>query len=162
MQIATTRPGLELRSLVPDDAYAYATLLQANADHLTRHGDYVDEIGISADEYAAEFAKCDPLRDFGIYEDGVLVGAAALVLGEPPKYGLGYLLAERACGRGIATLSVHALARHARARLDATDLFAGVTHGNHASAAVLKRLGFRRIASFESYARYHLELSRLG
>ncbi|SDM52640.1 GNAT family N-acetyltransferase [Allokutzneria albata] len=47
-----------------------------------------------------------------------------------------------------------------RAHLAATDLFAGVAHGNARSVAVLLRLGFSRVASFDDYDRYHLDLVR--
>ncbi len=53
------------------------------------------------------------------------------------------MLAEQACGRGIATLAVDTIARHAWQCMQATALFAGVTHGNLASVAVLRRVGFR-------------------
>jgi RimJ/RimL family protein N-acetyltransferase len=75
----------------------------------------------------------------------------------PLRFGLGYLLAEQACGRGIATLAVHTIARHAWQRVRATDLFAGVTHGNLTSVAVLRRVGFERVATFATYDRYHLD-----
>jgi len=69
------------------------------------------------------------------------------------------LLAESACGCGIASLAVCAVARHAATALGATDIFAGVTHGNSASAAVLHRAGFTRTDSLDTYDRYHLALS---
>lgn len=161
VQVATIRSGLELRSLLPGDGSAYADLLRSSAEHLTRHGDYVDAVAAPADVHAAAFAELDPRHNFGIYENDVLVGSVELVPHDPPKFGLGYLLAHSACGRGIATLAVHAAAGHARSTHIATDLFAGVTHGNHKSIAVLQRVGFARIATFETYARYHLDLARL-
>lgn len=36
-----------------------------------------------------------------------------------------------------------------------TDIFAGVTHGNHRSVNLLQRLGFRAVAEFETYTRFH-------
>ncbi|MFB9428370.1 GNAT family N-acetyltransferase [Streptoalloteichus tenebrarius] len=162
VRLVTERPGLELRSLRPEDGAAYARLMWDNAAHLTRHGDYVDMVAASAEDHAATFSAGDPLLNFGVYEDDRLVGRVELVVGEPPKYGLGYLLAEHACGRGLATTALRALVRHARSRLSATDLFAGVTRGNHPSVAVLRRLGFTRVASFDTYDRYHLDLITPG
>lgn len=88
-----------------------------------------------------------------------MVGRAALNPVAPPRYGCGYLLAESACGRGLATLAVRRLVMHARTTPMATDVFAGVTHGNDASVAVLRRAGFVQVASFDNHARYHLRLS---
>ncbi len=157
VELATVRPGLVLRSFVTADGAAYADILKANGPHLTRHGDYIDAVCASAEEHAVSFAAANPLHNFGIYEADVLVGSVTLVPIAPPRFGLGYLLAEQACGRGIATLAVHAAAEHAWQRVAATDLFAGVTHGNRASVAVLHRVGFRLVGTFETYDRYHLD-----
>lgn len=43
-------------------------------------------------------------------------------------------------------------------KLAATDIYAGVTHGNDKSAALLERVGFRFPQRFEDYTRYHLHL----
>ncbi|SHF67764.1 GNAT family N-acetyltransferase [Streptoalloteichus hindustanus] len=161
VRLATARPGLELRSLLPTDGATYAALMAANTAHLTRHGDYTDIVTASPADHTATLAASDPRHHFGIHEAGHLVGSATLVPRDPPRYGLGYLLAEHACGRGIATLAVHALARHARDNLAATDLFAGVTHGNLPSVALLRRLGFHRVATFPTHDRYHLDLAAL-
>jgi ribosomal-protein-serine acetyltransferase len=40
----------------------------------------------------------------------------------------------------------------------ATDVYAGVTHGNGKSGAVLTRLGFKVAEVFETYTRYHRAL----
>ena len=40
--------------------------------------------------------------------------------------------------------------------LGATDVFAGVTHGNAVSVAVLLRVGFEGVASFPEYDRYRM------
>ena len=106
LELATVRPSLVLRSLVADDGAAYAGLLSANTAHLTRHGDYTEAVRASAEEHAAGFAAADPLHNFGIYECGQLVGSVTLVPVDPPRFSLGYLLAEQACGRGIATLAL--------------------------------------------------------
>ncbi|NUT49124.1 MAG: GNAT family N-acetyltransferase [Saccharothrix sp.] len=147
-----------LRSLLLDDVAAYTGLLRANADFLTRHGDFTDAVRASEEDHRRAFAAADPRHDFGVYEDDRLVGRVELIRRDPTRFGLGYLLAEHACGRGIATLAVRAVARHARHELAVTDLFAGVTHGNHASVAVLRRVGFHHVATFDTYDRYHLDL----
>jgi RimJ/RimL family protein N-acetyltransferase len=154
MDVLTERPGVVLRSLAAQDAAAFHRLLHISAAHLSRFGDYTTSIDQSVTYWVEEFSASDPRLDFGIYEDGILVGRAALNPVAPPRYGCGYLLAADACGRGLATLALSALVEHARALLDATDVFAGVTRGNSASVAVLRRVGFVHVASFPLYDRY--------
>jgi RimJ/RimL family protein N-acetyltransferase len=103
--------------------------------------------------YRHTTVKHHPRQD--IIESDTLVGGVSLVPVDPPKYGLGYWLATDACGRGLATLAVQAVTGYARDVLGATDVFAGVTHGNHASVGVLERAGFHRVAEFESCDCYH-------
>lgn len=156
MEIPTTRASVLLRSFDEQDGPAFYQLLQRNAVHLTRFGDYVDSIGKDVNYWVDEFSASDPHLDFGIYEEGVLVGRAALNPVAPPRYGCGYLLSASACGRGLATMAVSALVAHAQTALGARDVFAGVTHGNSASVAVLLRVGFERVASFPKYDRYQM------
>lgn len=158
MRLATARSRLVLRSLEPAEAAGLYALVQANIRHLTQHGDYRDAARTTVDGWLDELATRRPEHNFGVYERGRLVGRVELVPVEPPRYGLGYWLAEHACGRGNATLAVAAIVRHARHGLHATDIFAGITHGNDRSVAVLNRLGFRRSAGFDTYDRYHLPL----
>jgi RimJ/RimL family protein N-acetyltransferase len=135
-----------------------------NRAHLTRLGDYLDEVAAPVSEYATRFGVDGSALVFGIYEDGGLVGGIALVAVDPPTFGLGYWLAENACGRGLATLALATLIQYASAELGATDLYAGVTRGNQKSVAVLVRNGFQRSAEFNDYDRYHLDVdpSRRG
>jgi RimJ/RimL family protein N-acetyltransferase len=111
------------------------------------------------DDVAESFADDRPVPGrFGIRLDGRLVGRVDLVPVDPPHFGLGYWLSDTATGRGLATEAVRAVLTHARDDLAATDVFAGVTHGNAASVAVLARLGFEQVESFEAYDRYRLRL----
>lgn len=158
--LATGDDNLELRELGPADAAPYHALVQANAAHLTRLGDYRDEVVASAADVAAQFAQRAevPVR-FGVYLRQRLVGRVDLVPVEPPRYGLGYWLGEDVTGRGFATTAVGALLRYAGVELGATDVFAGVTRGNVRSEALLQRLGFDVVAEFDSYRRFHRSLS---
>jgi ribosomal-protein-serine acetyltransferase len=131
-----------LRELTAGDAEDYVSVMAANASHLTRLGDFTEEVQTSAREYAARFAVQGPALAFGIWDTDQLVGSVELVPVDPPRYGLGYWLAESACGRGLATLAVEAITRYAERDLGATDIFAGVTHGNDKSIAVLERARF--------------------
>lgn len=133
--------------------------MQRNAEHLTRLGDYEAEVAASQQDIAADVAEASPVPlRFGIVLDGKLVGRADLVAVDPPKYGLGYWLSEHVTGRGHATAAVWALLTHAAESLGATDVFAGVTHSNTKSVALLQRLGFQVAGDFDVYTRYHRRL----
>jgi RimJ/RimL family protein N-acetyltransferase len=155
VELATDRAGLVVRALRPADATAVHALLHADRAHLTRNGDFTDEVDVSEAILRERFDQ-DPARPlaFGVVEHERLVGTVTLVPVEPPRYGLGYWLAEDATGRGVGTAAVSAVLRHA-ADIGATDVFAGVTHGNAASIALLHRTGFEHVADFETYARFH-------
>jgi RimJ/RimL family protein N-acetyltransferase/predicted N-acetyltransferase YhbS len=152
----TTIDDLRLRHLDARDAGEYHALVRRNAAHLTRLGDYRDEVAATPDDVTARLSEPAPLR-YGIFLGGRLIGCADLVPVDPPRYGLGYWLSEDATGHGYATAAVRALLDHART-LGATDVLAGVTHGNARSVALLRRLGFARVAEFDSYDRFHLSL----
>lgn len=154
--LGTELAGVELRPLMASDAESVVALMRAERGHLTRHGDFADEIGVSPADRAAGYAAraAEPLA-FGIVEDQQLVGAIELVPVDPPRFGLGYWLAEHGCGRGIATAAVRALVGHAFTELRATDVYAGVTHGNESSIGVLRRAGFSPIADLGTYTRFH-------
>lgn len=159
VQLETDRDDVTLRLLSPADAEAYVALLRGNAAHLTRFGDYTEQLETPAAVYAERFGAQHPPIEFGICLDDILVGSVALVPVDPPRFGLGYWLAESACGRGVATTAVRAIVAYAERDLGATDVYAGVTHGNDKSAAVLRRAGFDAIAEFETYTRYYRTLS---
>lgn len=131
--------------------------MQRNAAHLTRLGDYRDEVAATLDEVAARLAGPGPLR-YGIVLRERLIGRIDLIPVDPPRYGLGYWLGEYATGQGYATKAVASALQHVRT-LAATDVYAGVTHGNDRTVALLRRLGFTMVASFDSYDRFHLALT---
>lgn len=106
--LATALPQVVLRPLTVSDAHAYHDLLTSNRGHLTRHGNFVEETAWSLETVRSSLASC-PNHAFGIWRLGVLLGRVDLVPVEPPKYGLGYLLASSATGQGVATESVRAV-----------------------------------------------------
>ena len=55
---------------------------------------------------------------------------------------VGYRIAERACGQGLATLAVRRLIQEARSHWNLSLLVANVHAGNTGSAKVLQRCGF--------------------
>lgn len=159
-ELATDMAGLTLHGLTAEHVDAYYALVDRNREHLTRHGDYQE---LAAADQAAAHAELrnDPRPSLrcGIFAGGVLIGRIDLVAVDPPKYGLGYWLDHGATGHGYATTAGRALIAHGAAVLGATDVFAGVTHGNDESSAVLTRMGFEVAEVFATYTRYHRSLA---
>ncbi|MBB6119747.1 GNAT family N-acetyltransferase [Nocardiopsis algeriensis] len=161
--LPTRIPGVSLRVLTSADSAEYRALLRANRAHLTRHGDFTDQVGASAEEIEEELAHPgEKERAYGIRLHGTLVGRVGIIAVAPPHYGLGYWLAQNATGHGRASAACAALVESASAVLGATDMFAGVTHGNDSSAALLRRLGFTPVAEFPTYTRFRLALTPPG
>jgi RimJ/RimL family protein N-acetyltransferase len=156
-QLSTAMPGLVLRELTVADAPAYYRVLDRNRDHLSRYGDYQDEANATP-AWATDHLNHPTPDRFGIWLDHHLIGRVDLVHAAPPRYGLGYWLSQHATGHGYATTACAALIDHARSHYGATDIFAGVTHGNHHSVALLQRLGFQPVTDFDTYTRFHLRL----
>jgi RimJ/RimL family protein N-acetyltransferase len=155
--LQTAAPDLTLRELVPEDAALLHAVVLANHSHLTAHGDYASLVAASIETLAAELADRSQQR-FGIFLGGELIGRADLIPVDPPRYGLGYWLARSATGQGYATQALAALLQLAANDLQASEVYAGVTHGNTRSERLLQRLGFARVAVFDTYSRFRLEL----
>jgi len=78
-------------------------------------------------------------------EQEILVGVVGVRIDAPTRVGrLGYWVGRRFWGHGVATEAAGRLARWALASLDLDRLEAGVITDNPASAAVLRRIGFRQ------------------
>ena len=157
--IQTSIASLVLRELRPNDAEAFYALVQKNRAHLTALGDFEQEVAAPLEKWSAEFAA-DPGagRRLGIFLSEQLVGRLDLIAVDPPRYSVGYWLAEDAIGHGYASAALARVVALARDELGASGIYAGVTHGNARSEALLERLGFVRVAEFERYARFHLPL----
>ena len=157
--LATSLAELTLRRLREEDARALHDLVQENRPHLTAYGDYAELVSNSIEQLSAELANTATGNwRFGMCLAGKLIGTADLIPVDPPRYGLGYWLAKDATRNGYATVAVQRLLTFARDDLRASDVYAGVTHGNHPSQALLGRLGFVPVAMFERYTRYHRAL----
>ncbi len=109
-----------------------------------------------ADEWIASTARqIDDGTGFhlaiaGPEEGSELVGCVGLRLDTTPRVGnLGYWVGRRFWGHGVATEAVARLARWALANLDLDRLEAHVAADNPASAAVLRRAGFREVGRGE-------------
>jgi RimJ/RimL family protein N-acetyltransferase len=146
---------ISLRRLSVDDAALLHSMLQANAGHLTRLGDFADEVALTLDDVTARLT--DGIVRFAIEDDGAPVGHLALVPVDPPRWTVGYWVAQDHVGRGVCTAAVRQALDEARA-LGATDLYAGVTHGNDASMAVLRKVGFGVETDLETYTRFRIGL----
>lgn len=155
MVLTTSRPGLALRQLTPADALILFDVLQSNRIHLTAHGDYTEQVAASVEAIAAELSTSDQSTRFGVFHDATLIGRIDVVAVDPPRYSLGYWLSASHTGQGLATAAVRAAIEYAFNQCAATDIFAGVTHGNERSVALMRRLGFDAIEQFETYTRFH-------
>ncbi|GHE09657.1 GNAT family N-acetyltransferase [Streptomyces alanosinicus] len=158
-ELKTDVARLTLRALTAEQADEYYALIDRNREHLTQHGDYQ---ALAASDHQTAHAELlndpNPSLRCGILLDSALIGRVDLVAVNPPKYGFGYWLDHEATGHGYATAACRALIEYGATVLGATDVFAGVTHGNDKSGAVLIRLGFRAAEVFEAYTRYHRSL----
>jgi len=155
MILKTNQPGLTLRQLTPADAPTLFDLVQSNRTHLTARGNYATQVAASVEAIAAELSAVDQSTCFGIFHDATLIGRIDLVAVDPPRYSLGYWLSASHTGQGFATAAAQAAIEFAFNQSAATDIFAGVTHGNDRSVALLRRLGFDAIEQFEAYTRFH-------
>jgi 8-oxo-dGTP diphosphatase len=142
---------LMLRPLVPDDAEAMHSLVndwEVTRNLATVPFPYPREL---ADEWIQSTRRL--LAEGHAYElaitgregdNEILVGVAGLRIASGVGR-LGYWVGRRFWGHGVATEAVGRLARWALANLDLDRLEAGVIIDNPASAAVLRRIGFRHV-----------------
>ena len=153
-----TDPRIQLTPLTVDaDSMLlaqYGALMTSNADRINLPP---GEAARSSREHVQ--ALGDPgnrnIR-FAIVSGDVVVGRLDLVPVEPPRFSIGYWLGREHTRQGLATSAVLLAAEHARGHLRATDLYAGVKKGNHASTRVLTKAGFTHVADQGTYDRFHL------
>ncbi|AUH39977.1 GNAT family N-acetyltransferase [Streptomyces sp. CMB-StM0423] len=101
------------------------------------------------DRFPDRFGALLAEQEAGVCAFHVLVGEDGAVLGRfnlmdigDGTAELGYRVAERAAGRGVATASVLELCRRAPAAYGLHTLRAAIVHGNEASRRVLVKAGF--------------------
>ncbi|MFG2395549.1 GNAT family N-acetyltransferase [Streptomyces lydicus] len=137
----------ELKQLHADHAPAVLAFELANrayfAASISDRGD--DFFNQFTDRYNASLAE----QEAGICAFYVLVAEDGSVLGRCNLYDvedgtarLGYRVAERVAGRGVATATVRELCRMARAMHGLRTLRAATSHDNAASQKVLAKAGF--------------------
>ncbi len=127
----------------------------------------------AARDFAAEFIR-DSRRNFR--EDGtgalaVTARTSAKAIGycglrpvpvEPGSLELMYALMPEVWGKGIATEAAGACLDWGFRNLDANAVIALARNENHASVAVMEKLGFRYIGLSDRYYRDTLRLHRMG
>jgi len=139
--------GLRLERLRADHAEALLAFERENREYFTR------SISDRGDAYFADFAEIHRARlaeqDAGICHfhvvldaSGALIGRMNLIDVEDGCAELGYRVAEKASGRGVATAAVALLCRTAGTSYGLTALRAVTTLDNPASRTVLERNGF--------------------
>jgi ribosomal-protein-alanine N-acetyltransferase len=145
--LRTVLPVPELQLLRADHAPALLAFERENRAY------FAATIPDRGDEYFARFterlrALLDE-QEAGVCRFHVLVGASGEVLGRvnlvdiaDGSADLGYRIAQRAAGRGLATSAVREVCALAAERYGLTSLRAATTLDNAASRAVLARTGF--------------------
>ncbi|TDD55308.1 N-acetyltransferase [Kribbella antibiotica] len=142
--------GVTLERLTADHADALLAFERENRAY------FAESIADRGDEFFENFAEILQARlaeqaagecQFHVLvePDGAVVGRVNLVDIEDGTAELGYRLAERATGRGLATAAVRAITRIAAKEYGLRQLTAGAALANIASWTVLERAGFHRV-----------------
>ncbi|NLJ25623.1 MAG: GNAT family N-acetyltransferase [Firmicutes bacterium] len=146
-----------LGELTSQDTRAFYELVQRNREHLTQFGDYQELVASTLQDIEDYFAA-PPVSNtrMGIWRGAdELMGRVDLAPVGPGAFVLGYWIGSEYVGYGYVTAACLALMDYGQEELGATDFWAGVTHGNDKSAAVLKRLGFRTVERLAKHTRFH-------
>jgi RimJ/RimL family protein N-acetyltransferase len=140
--LLTADPALVLRELNVSEAAAYYALLDRNRAHLTQFGNYQAEGKATLAWVKRSLKRPAAGLRFGLWYSGELVGRIELAAWAQHRFTLAYWLGSEHVGRGLMTHALTRLMQHGRESFGATAFFAGVTHGNSRSAAVLRGLGY--------------------
>jgi 8-oxo-dGTP diphosphatase len=109
------------------------------------HRDLADQWIASAIEDLAKGAACHLAITGQEASHEVLVGAVGITIDRPSRTGrLGYWVGQKYWGHGVATEAAARLTSWGFANLEIDRITAAVATDNPASAAVLRRIGFRR------------------
>jgi [ribosomal protein S5]-alanine N-acetyltransferase len=142
-----------IRPLTPDDAGELAALLVENRAFLAPF-DPPRDARFYTVEGQLERLEREDKHVFAILDDERIAGTATLsnvVRGPLQSANLGYWVAERANGRGLATKAVAELIPVAFGELGLHRLEAGTLTDNLASQRVLEKNGFERIGLARGY-----------
>ncbi|SHL21677.1 GNAT family N-acetyltransferase [Actinacidiphila paucisporea] len=155
----------EIQLLRPDHAAALLAFEREN------RGYFAVSVPDRGDDFFARFdERMRALlaeQEAGVCYFHVVVGAGGEVLGRinlmdaaEGSAELGYRIAERAAGAGLATWAVRELCGIAANSYGLTELWAGTTLDNAASQAVLARTGFRLVGERQFSGRPGLLFAR--
>jgi len=147
------RRGAVIRPLTADDAGELAALLVENRAFLAPFEPPREERFYTVDGQLERLEREDK-HGFAILDDGQIAGTVTLsnvVLGPLQSANLGYWIAERANGKGLATAAVGELITIAFGELGLHRLEAGTLVDNVGSQRVLEKNGFERIGTARGY-----------
>jgi ribosomal-protein-alanine N-acetyltransferase len=142
-----------IRRLTADDAGELAALLVENRDFLTPFEPDRDERFYTVDGQRERLER-EGVHDFAILDEERIAGTMQLsnvVRGPRQSANLGYWVAERANGRGLATNAVGEVIPIAFGELGLHRLEAGTLVENLASRRVLEKNGFEQIGIARGY-----------
>jgi [ribosomal protein S5]-alanine N-acetyltransferase len=140
----------ELQPLHRDHAAALLAFERENRAYFAasvpdRGDDYFTDFHARLDGLLAEQAAGLIFMHVLVDRDGAVLGRVNLVEVAGGSAELGYRIAEKAAGRGLATAAVVRVCEWAVTRYGLTSLRADATLDNPASLAVLARTGFRPV-----------------
>lgn len=131
-----------IRARRSDDTPAVVATMRSDLAHLNRHSDWTEIVEAQAGPLSGAPALVALAADR-------VVGGGGLEEVQPGRFTLSYWVVSGMTGQGIAS----ALVRHLfdeGLRASATDLYAGVVHGNSASVCALMKNGFTCVATFDT------------
>ena len=136
-----------LQQLHADHAAAVLAFELANRAYFAafindRGDDFYDQFADRHREMMAEQEAGTGAYYVLVAEDGSVLGRFNLYRMQDGTAELGYRVAERAAGRGVATAAVRELCRLAVSRHGLRELRAATSHANVASRKVLAKAGF--------------------
>jgi [ribosomal protein S5]-alanine N-acetyltransferase len=143
-----------IRPLTVDDAAEVAALLVENRAFLAPFDPPRDERFYTVEGQLERLERREDKHVFAILDEERIAGTASLsnvVRGPLQSANLGYWIAERANGRGLATKAVAELIPVAFGELGLHRLEAGTLVDNLASQRVLAKNGFERIGLARGY-----------
>lgn len=154
--LPTERADVSLKEMVDiGDDIAYFLLVDANREHLSRHGDATSGKYPSIESVTKAREEAGDKLRMGIWgaregQNGMMVGTIhARPNEDKTEVELGYLLGKQYLGQGYATIAVRALTAHL------TDQYERITADVHtqniASMRVLERAGFIAVEYGEKF-----------
>jgi ribosomal-protein-alanine N-acetyltransferase len=151
--MSATRASSIIRPVTPEDAGELAALLAQNREFLAPSNPVRDERFFTVEGQRERIRNDGPLT-FAILADDRIAGTVALsnvVYGVLQSANVGYWVAERFNGRGLATRAVGELVEVAFGELGLHRLEAGTLVDNIPSQRVLEKNGFERIGLARRY-----------